>query len=155
MLRYFCGYFIKENTNKLLTLLSFRIVISASSLFSAFVLLIVFGLERNVILVTWLLIVPITIIAIILVSHTWTFFVIFNVIIRRVIILRSWPFSQSSILISRWQSCSWIIIRLLVWILSPWRRMISVLRRPMVHYFGQNMKKRIWFKMINFIWTIA
>ena len=88
MLRYFCGYFIKENTNKLLTELSFRIVISASSLFSAFVLLIVFGLERNVILVTWLLIVPITIIAIILVSHTWTFFVIFNVIIRRVIILR-------------------------------------------------------------------
>ena len=153
MLKDFCGYFIKENCKQLLTQLSFSINISVRVLDSVLVISIVSGLVRNVILLTWLLIVPISIIAVVVLSHTWTFFVIFNVVIRRFIILGSWPLSQSSLLITWWKSSVWIIMCLKMLSLSPLLRMISVLRRPLEHYFGQNMKKRIWFKMINFIWT--
>ena len=89
MLKDFCGYFIKENCKQLLTQLSFSINISVRVLDSVLVISIVSGLVRNVILLTWLLIVPISIIAVVVLSHTWTFFVIFKVVIRRVIILWS------------------------------------------------------------------
>ena len=102
MLRYFCGYFIKENRNKLLTLLSSRTIISNFSWVFTFVFSIVFSLIRNVILIIWLLIV----IIVIAMYHTWSFFVIFNVIIRRVIILRCLPFSFSTTHLISWRKSS-------------------------------------------------
>ena len=147
MLRYFCGYFIKEKRIKLLTLLQSRTIFSERSCISAFVFSIVFCLLWNILLVIRLLIVPIAIIAM---SNTWTLFVIFIVIIRRIVILWSLPFSQSCLPISWWKSSSRRRITVKMRLLCSCRLMY-VLRLPMEHYFGQNMKKSIWFKMINFI----
>jgi hypothetical protein len=82
-----------EYRNNLLTILGPRTIISELSWISTFVFLIVLSFLWDVALLIILITLLIVFIAIIAVSNTWTCWLInFIVIIRRTLILWSWPF---------------------------------------------------------------
>ena len=122
---------------------------------STFIFLIILRFLRNVrILFIRVLVVLVVFVTIIAMTHTtWTCMIVIVVwILWRIVVLLYWPFRQSSLPWAWWKSRTGLMTTLKMSFLYP-IRIKRVLRRPMVHYFGQNMKKRIWFKMINLFKT--